>query len=126
MSSVGDRVRAAGAAALLVLAGAALGIVVDRAWLSPPPIEAMSLTASAMSDRLGLSPGEEARLNVLLDSLHSEVMAAAVEGPDALRAATDAAHRRIEASLPAESRPAFHAWMQEHHEHMMRQMRGGR
>jgi hypothetical protein len=94
-------------------------------WLSAPPIEPMSLTASAMSERLGLSPEEGARLSVLLDSLHAQVTAAAVNGPEALRTATDAAHRRIDASLPPESRPAFHSWMQEHREHMMDQMRLG-
>ncbi|MEX2048540.1 MAG: hypothetical protein WEB90_03085 [Gemmatimonadota bacterium] len=119
------RVRAAGTAALLLLTGAALGITVDRVWLSAPPIESMSLTAGAMSERLGLSPEEAERLSVLLDSLHAQVAAAAVNGPEALRAATDAAHRRIEASLPTESRPAFHSWMQEHREHMMQQMRMG-
>jgi hypothetical protein len=125
MSSTADRVRAAGTAALLLLTGAFLGVSVDRVWLSPPPAEAVSLTAGAMSERLGLSPEEEARLNLLLDSLHTEVMAAALDGPEALRVATEDAHRRIEASLPPEARPAFHAWMQEHHEHMMRQMRSG-
>jgi hypothetical protein len=109
-------------ATLLLLAGGALGITIDRAWLSPPATESMSLTAGAMSARLGLSSDQEARLVVLLDSLHAEVLAAAAAGPDALRRATDAAHRTIDASLPPESRPAFHAWMQEHREHMMTQM----
>jgi hypothetical protein len=115
------RARAAATASLLILAGAGLGIAVDRLWLSAPD-EGMSLTAEAMSERLGLDPEVEARLTVLLDSLHAEVAAAAVEGPEALRAATDAAHARIAAFLPPESRPAFHLWMQEHHEQMMRQM----
>jgi hypothetical protein len=122
MSIVGNRVRAVGAAALLLLAGAMLGITIDRALLSPPPTEATSLTAGAMSERLGLSSEQEARLVVLLDSLHAEVLAAAAAGPDALRRATEAAHRTIDASLPSESRPQFHAWMQEHREHMMHQM----
>ncbi len=124
MSSFFDQVhaRAAATAVLLLLTGAALGIVVDRVWLSSPAVGEMSLTAMALAERLGLAPEEEARLSVLLDSLHVEVTAAAADGPEALRAATDAAHAAIAASLPAESRPAFHAWMQEHHEHMMRQL----
>ena len=123
MSAVFDRgrARAVATALLLILAGAALGIVVDRLWLSAPA-EGMSLTATAMAERLGLGPEDEARLIVLLDSLHAEVAAAAVDGPEALRAATGAAHGRIASSLPPESRPAFHLWMQEHHEHMMHQM----
>ncbi|MEQ1858050.1 MAG: hypothetical protein ABL963_16465 [Longimicrobiales bacterium] len=115
------RTRATATALLLIVAGAALGIVVDRLWLSAPADE-MSLTAGAMADQLGLTPEDEARLVVLLDSLHTEVTAAAAAGPDALRRATDAAHMRIAASLPPESRSAFHGWMQEHHEHMMQQM----
>jgi len=122
MSASADRLRAAGAAVLLLLAGAVLGISMDRAWLTPTPLEATSLTADAMSARLGLSSEQEARLVVLLDSLHAEVLAAAAAGPDALRNATHAAHRAIEASLPPESRPAFHSWMQERREHMMHQM----
>lgn len=122
MSSSSSRARAAGTAVLLVLTGAVLGITVDRLWLSPTRIGAMSLTAGAMSERLGLSSEDAERLSVLLDTLHTEVTAAAADGPEALRAATDAAHQRIDASLPPESRPAFHSWMQEHREHMMRQM----
>jgi hypothetical protein len=122
MSVAANRFRAAGAATLLLVTGALLGIAIDRLWISPPPTESMSLTAGAMSERLGLSSEQEARLVVLLDSLHEEVLAAAAAGPDALRSATDAAHRTIDASLPPESRPAFHAWMQEHREHMMTQM----
>jgi hypothetical protein len=126
MSVVANRFRAGGAAALLLVTGVLLGIAIDRAWISPPPTESMSLTAGAMSERLGLSSEQEERLVVLLDSLHAEVLAAAAAGPDALRSATDAAHRTIDASLPPESRPAFHAWMQEHREHMMAQMGSGR
>jgi len=126
MSPVANRVRAVVAAGLLLVTGALLGIAIDRVWLAPPPTEAMSLTAGAMSERLGLSAEEEARLVVLLDSLHAEVLAAAAAGPEALRSATDAAHRTIDASLPPESRPAFHAWMQEHREHMMTQMGSSR
>jgi hypothetical protein len=122
MSPSSDRARAVGTAALLLLTGALLGIAVDRAWLSPAPMQTMSLTADAMSERLGLSSEEQARLVVLLDSLHAEVVVAAAAGPEALRAATDAAHETIAASLPPESRPAFHSWMQEHREHMMHQM----
>jgi len=126
MSALANQFRAAGVAALLLVTGALLGIAIDRVWLSPPPTESMSLTAGAMSERLGLSSEQEARLVVLLDSLHAEVLAAAAAGPEALRSATDAAHRTIDASLPPESRPAFHAWMQEHREHMMTQMGSSR
>lgn len=121
-SFLGAPARAAITALLIFSTGAALGVVVDRVWLSPPAVEGMSLTASALADRLGLAPEEEARLQALLDSVHVEVTAAAADGPEALRAATDRAHRTIAASLPPESRAAFHEWMQEHHEHMMHRL----
>jgi hypothetical protein len=59
-------------------------------------------------------------LNALLDTLHADLRAAMGRGPDALREAADAAHRRIDASLPPEARADFHSWMQEHHEQMLR------
>jgi hypothetical protein len=80
------------------------------------------LTAGTMAERLGLSRAEEQRLSALLDTLHAEIGAAAAFGPDSLQAATDAAHRRIEASLPPPARVGFHAWMQEHHEQMRHRM----
>jgi hypothetical protein len=119
------RWRAAGTAVLLLLIGAVLGITVDRLWLSPPTSQAASLTVETMASRLGLSSMEERRLGALLDSLHAEILAAIAHGPDSLRAATDAAHRRIDASLPVEARPGFHAWMQEHHEQLMHGLHRG-
>ena len=119
------RLRAAGTALLLLVAGAALGVAADRLWIAPAQAEGLALTPEAMSERLGLSDAEAARLSTLLDSLHMVVTSAAAEGPEALRAATNAAHLRIEASVRPESRPAFHSWMQEHREHMMQRMRPG-
>jgi hypothetical protein len=111
---------------LLLVTGAALGVAADRLWVAPAQAaDGRALTPDAMSARLGLSDAEAARLSTLLDSLHTTVTAAAAEGPTALRAATDAAHRRIEASLRPESRPAFHSWMQESRDHMMQRMRPG-
>jgi hypothetical protein len=118
-SSFRRRMQAAVVAASLLITGAVLGIAVDRAWVSPGQTGEPSLTASALSHRLGLDPAQEARLNILLDSLHAEVTSAAADGPEALRAATQAAHRQIEAFLPAGSRPEFHMWMREHRQHMM-------
>ncbi|MCA1789291.1 MAG: hypothetical protein LC667_05365 [Thioalkalivibrio sp.] len=104
------RLRAAGTAFLLLVAGAALGVTADRLWVAPAQAASgMALTPDAMSARLGLSDTEAARLSTLLDSLHTTVTAAAAEGPEALRAATDAAHRRIAASLrPSRDRPSTH------------------
>ncbi len=119
------RLRAAGTMAFLLVVGAMLGIAVDRIWLMPTPMEANPLTAGAMSERLGLSPEEEAELDSLLDSLHGVIAEAAGEGPEALRAATEAAHRRIAETLPPESRMLFHSWMQEHRNHMMHRMHMG-
>jgi len=119
LASPGARWRAIGSAVLLLVTGAAIGITVDRLWISAPTVEAAPLTAESMVARLGLSEAEGRRLNALLDTLHADLSAALVRGPDALREATDAAHRRIHASLPPEARADFHVWMQEHHEQMM-------
>jgi len=121
----GIRVRAAGTAILLVFSGAILGIAADRLWLSPRTSEARPLTADAMAAHLGLSAEEEERLSILLDSLHGEIAAAIPYGPDSLRTATNAAHLMIEAALPGPARPAFHDWMQDHHEHMRHLMHLG-
>lgn len=117
--------RAGGAAALLLVTGGAMGVLVDRHWLSPPEVEATPLTAEAMAARLDLSSADEARLRALLDSLHAEIHAVVQQDPDSLRAAVRDAQRRIEAVLPADARPEFRAWMQEHHERMMGRMRRG-
>ncbi len=122
MRKMTDKARAAGAGALLVVAGMALGIVVDRALLTPPPADAGALTVESLADHIDLSPAEAARLRTLLDSLHTGVMAAAAEGPEALRAATQAAHRRIEESLDPGVRPEFRGWLEQHRRHMMRRM----
>jgi hypothetical protein len=123
MSKTTERTRAAGAASLLLVAGVALGIVVDRLALLPAPADASAVTVESLAERIDLSSEEAARLRALLDSLHADVMAAAGEGSEALRAATETAHERIEGSLDPEVRQDFRAWLQEHREHMMRRMR---
>jgi hypothetical protein len=117
--------RAAGTAALLLVAGGVMGVVVDRLWLSPHETHATPLTAEAMAARLSLSSAEEARVRALLDSLHAEIRAVVQQGPDSLRTAVRNAQLRIEAALPADARSEFRAWMQEHHAQMMDRMHGG-
>lgn len=117
--------RAAGTAALLLVAGGAMGVLADRLWLSPPETHAPPLTAEAMAARLGLSSAEEAHLRALLDSLHAEIVAVVQQNPDSLQAAVRNAQLRIEAALPPDARSEFRAWMQEHHRQMMGRMHGG-
>ena len=117
--------RAAGTAALLLVTGGAMGVVVDRLWLSPTEAAAARLTAEAMAARLGLSSEDEAHLRILLDSLHAEILAAVQQGPDSLHAAVRDARLRIEAALPVDARAEFREWIQEHHQ-QMRRMHGGR
>jgi hypothetical protein len=123
MSRWNDRAwrRAMGTAALLFVSGAVMGILVDRHWLAPPDAEATPLTADAMVARLGLSPAEETRVRGLLDSLHAEILQ---KSPDSLPAAVAEAQRRIEAALPADVRPGFRAWMEEHHQRFRHRMHG--
>jgi len=118
------RARAAGAAALLLFTGILLGVVLDRVFLLPTPADANPLTVESLAERIDLPPEDQARLRALLDSLHAEVVAAAAEGPAALRVEMEAAHARIEASLPPEARPQFRSWLHENREHMMRRMHG--
>ena len=120
------RRKSAGAAALLLLAGALLGVLVDRFWLLPRGVEAMSLTATAMAARLDLGPSDEARIRALLDSIHADMSAAAPQGPDSLRSMARSAHMRLEAALPPRARPGFRAWIHDHHNQMMQRMRGDR
>ncbi|MBI4421971.1 MAG: hypothetical protein HY560_14195 [Gemmatimonadetes bacterium] len=116
--------RAAGTAALLLVTGGVMGVLVERLWLSPPETRATPLTAEAMAARLGLSSAEEAHLRALLDSLHAEIQAVVQQDPDALNAAVRNAQLRIEAALPPEARSEFRAWMQEHHDRIMGRMHG--
>lgn len=118
--------RKAGATALLLLlTGGALGVLVDRMWFLPREVEATALTAEALAAHLDLGPAEEARIRALLDSLHTEVMLAAREGPDALATAAQSARARLEAALPPDARPAFHGWMRHHNSQMMERLHRG-
>jgi hypothetical protein len=118
------RARAGGAAALLLLTGVLLGVVLDRVLLMPTPADASPLTVESLAERIDLPLEDQARLRALLDSLHAEVVAAAAKGPAALRVEMEAAHERIEASLPPEARPEFRSWLHENRAHMMRRMHG--
>jgi hypothetical protein len=125
-SRAGTRWKALAAATLLLLAGGVSGVLVDRLWLLPRTAEPMPLTARAMAARLGLSPAEEARMSALLDSMHVEVATAAHHGPDSLAATARRVHARVESTLPSHARPAFRAWMHEHHQQLMRRIGSGR
>jgi hypothetical protein len=117
--------RAAGTAALLLVAGGVMGVLVDRLWLSPPETHATPLTAEAMAARLDLSSVEQARLRALLDSLRSEIHAVVQRAPDSLGMAVRNAQLRIEAVLPPAARPEFRAWMRDHHAQMRSRMHSG-
>jgi hypothetical protein len=117
--------RAAGTAALLLVTGGVMGVLVDRLWLSPHDVHATPLTAEAMAARLDLSSADEARLRALLDSLDAEIRALVQRAPDSLGAAARSTQLRIEAALPPDARAEFRAWMQEHHEQAMGRMHGG-
>lgn len=120
------RGKAGATALLLLLTGGALGVLMDRMWLRPTEVEATALTAEALAAHLDLRPAEEARVRALLDSLDTEMMLAAQEGPDALVTAARSAHARLEAALPPDARPAFHGWMRHHNSQMMERMHRGR
>lgn len=121
-----SRWQAAAAGLLLLIAGAALGVTVDRLWVAGPrPAAADPLTADALARSLELGPDDRARVRALLDSLRDDVAGAAAAGPDSLRAAARAARRRLHEALPPDRRPAFRRWMEHRHRQMMERMHPG-
>jgi hypothetical protein len=118
----GARGKAGAAALLLLLAGVALGVLLDRVWLQVPEARATPLTAEALADHLDLRPSDAERVRALLDSMHADVLAATAEGPEALAATARLAHERLEAALPPDARPAFRSWVEGHHRQMMERM----
>lgn len=118
-----SRWRAAAAAALLLLTGAALGVTVDRLWIAgSSSARAAPLTVDALVRSLELAPADQGRVRGVLDSLREEVAGAARAGPDSLRAVARAARIRLHRALPPEHRPAFRRWMMRHHRQMMERM----
>lgn len=122
----GARRKAAATAALLLFAGALLGVAVDRLWLRPGPAQATLLTTHGLASRLNLDSAEEARIRSLLDSIHADVSASAQHGPDSLRSTAQRAHARLESALPPRARSEFREWMHEQHREMMGRMDGAR
>ena len=112
-------------ALLLVLAGAAIGVLADRLWLRPTEAAAMPLTPEALVEYLDLGPSDEARVRTILDSLHTEVVSAAAGGSADLATVARDAHARIESALPSEARPVFRSWVADHHNQMIERMKGG-
>ena len=120
----GTRWKAGATATLLVLAGAALGVLLDRLWLVPQGAAAMPLTAEALVAHLDLDPEVEAHIRALLDSVHTEVVSAAAENPQAVAEIARGAHQRLEAALPTDARPAFRRWVEDHHAQMIERIQG--
>lgn len=117
--------RAAAAAGLLVLAGALLGVAVDRTWIRPPAGTASpGLSVEGMARSLDLDPDTRRRVASLVDSMDAAILRAARSSPDSLRMRAREARQRIEAVLPPDRVPEFRRWMREHHRSMMRQMHG--
>lgn len=118
-----SRWRAAAAAVLLLAAGAALGVTVDRLWVAgASEAGAAPLTFEAMARSLELPPRERDQVRAVLDSLEDEIAAAAGAGPDSLRSVARRARTRLREVLPPDRRPAFGQWMRHHHQQMMQRM----
>lgn len=108
----GEAVAPDGAAADFAVAAADFAAAADSAALqdhSPGMAHADALAA-----HLDLGPAEEGRIRALLDSLHTGMMLAAQEGPDALVTAAKGAHARLEAALPQDARAALQDRMRHH------------
>jgi hypothetical protein len=125
-SNTAARRKAAITAALLLIAGTLAGIALDRLWLMPAvasPVPA--LTSDAMLAHLDLEPTAAARIRALLDSMHTDITAAAEQGADSLRATAHRAHERLEAALPPDARTEFRTWMHAHHRQMLERVEHG-
>lgn len=117
------RWKAAAAAILLLVAGAALGVTVDRLWIAGAgQARATPLTVQEMARSLELGPRETSRVQEVLDSLEAELVEAARAGPDSLRVLARQARSRLHRALPPGARPEFSRWMQRHHQRMMERM----
>jgi hypothetical protein len=130
-SNTAARRKAGLAAALLLLAGAAIGISVDRLVIVPHhalAAEASPLTIQDMARELDLGSADQVKMRALLDSIETEIAAASAHGLDSLQSTAARAHDRIEAALPPESRTHFRTWLSEHHAELsarMHEMHGG-
>ena len=113
--------RAAFAAALLICAGAFLGVSADRLWLAAfAPEEAEpQVSVEALAQALSLNSRQTAEISALVD-----ISEAIEHNPESLQVVAREARARLEDAVPFDRREGFRNWMDGRRSNMMDRMRG--
>ncbi len=118
--------RAAFAAALLICAGAFLGVIVDRLWLVAfsADEEAPQVSVEALANALSLDTRQTAEISALVDSIGWAISETIEQNPESLQAVARDARARLEDAVPFDRREGFRNWMDGRRSNMMERMRG--
>ena len=118
--------RAAFAAALLISAGAFLGVCADRLWLvafaaneTEPQVSVESLSAA-----LNLDTRQRNEIAALMDSIGWTISEAIERDPESLPSVARESRARLEQAIPDDRRPRFRNWMEGRRSEMLDRMRG--
>jgi hypothetical protein len=118
--------RAAFAAALLISAGAFLGVCADRLWLVAfaADEEEPQVSVEALATALSLNTRQTANISALMDSIGWAISEAIEQNPESLPIVAREARARLEDAVPFDRREGFRNWMDGRRSNMMDQMRG--
>lgn len=118
--------RAAFAAALLICAGAFLGVIIDRLWLVAFTADEgePQVSVEALASALSLNTRQTAEISALVDSIGWAMSEAIEQNSDSLQAVAREARARLEDAVPFDRREGFRNWMDGRRSNMMDRMRG--
>jgi hypothetical protein len=116
--------RAAFAAALLICAGAFLGVTADRLWLAAFSAEEPQVSVDALADALSLNSRQTANISALVDSIGWAISNAIEQNPESLQVVARRARARLEDAVPFDRREGFRNWMDGRRSNMLDRMRG--
>lgn len=119
--------RAAFAAALLIAAGAFLGVCADRLWLVAfaGDREEPQVSVESLASALRLDNRQTAELAALVDSIGWAISEAIERDPQSLPTVAREARDRLEEAVPSDRREGFRTWMDGRRSNMLDRMRGG-
>ncbi len=118
--------RAAFAAALLISAGAFLGVCADRLWLLAFTArdEEPQVSVEALSAALNLSVLQRDEVAALMDSIGWSISEAIERDPESVPVVARESRARLEQAIPENRRPRFRNWMDGRRSEMLDRMRG--
>ena len=118
--------RAAFAAALLISAGAFLGVCADRLWLVAfaGADEDPQVSVEALATALSLNARQTADIAALVDSIGWTLSEAIERDPESLPVVARESRLRLEEAIPDDRRPRFQTWMDGRRSEMLGRMRG--